>query len=96
MNSFILYGFLSVQPLITAFYRVVVVLSIYKRQSYRLSSEEAWLGHHLRLSSEAPLILHLLQRGQANLASLRASSDHRFTVGALRARRMVACPLASL
>ena len=25
--------------------------------------------------------------------SLRASSDHRFTVGALRARRMVACPL---
>ena len=58
-------------------------------------SKEAWVGHHLRTSSEAPLILHLLQRGQANHPLLRASSDHCFIVGALRARRMAACPLSS-
>ena len=50
----------------------------------------------LRVFNEALLTLHLLQRGEANRPSLRASSDHRFIVGALRAKRTVACPLAYL
>jgi hypothetical protein len=47
----------------------------------------------LRASNEGLLVLRLLHREQANRPSLRASSDHRFIVGALRARRMVACLL---
>ena len=50
-------------------------------------------GLPLRASNEDLLILHFLQREQANRPSLRASIDHRFTVGALRARRMLACSL---
>jgi hypothetical protein len=50
----------------------------------------------MRASNEHLLILQLLQRGQADRPSLRASSDHRFIVGALRARRTAGYPLPML
>ena len=43
------------------------------------------------MTYETLLILHPSHREQANCLSLRASSDHRFIVGALQARRMVVC-----
>ena len=42
----------------------------------------------LRATNEHLLIFQLLHRGQATSPSLRASSDHRFIVGALRAQRL--------
>ena len=45
----------------------------------------------LRPSSEAFLILYPPHRKQANCPSLCASSDHRFIVGTLRARRTIVC-----
>jgi hypothetical protein len=61
--------------------------------SHRISFPHSLAGC-LRVGSttfvkRGPSILHLFYREQANCPSLRASSDHRFRVGALRVERIV-------